>query len=345
MGTKSPNFDPAVFHQIPALVKPYQLPNTRKAIAQILSSFLPFIAIWVLMYLTMGISIWLTWGLALVNAFFLVRIFIIQHDCGHQSFTGSRTANDIIGQICSFLSFIPYRYWAKSHNFHHGHNGILWEHRDIGDIQTYTVSEYQSMSWFNRTKYKLFRSFPILFIIGPMWYILINNRLPLIRLKGWERAHRALLLNNLYLVLIHSAIVALLGYKALLFVHLPILVLFGVIAIWFFYIQHQHETTYKQWKDRWDYVVAAIQGSTYYQLPKLFHWLTGNIGYHHIHHLNPLIPNYQLAKCHHENPILDRVANKITFVESLRCIFHKLWDEDQQRMISFREFRRLYKNK
>lgn len=343
MGTINKQYDPALLKQLPGIVKAYQIPNTKKAVIQVINSFGPFIAIWAAMYLLIDVSIWLTFGLAVVNAFFLVRIFIIQHDCGHQSFTPNRKANDLIGQACSFLSFIPYRYWAKAHNFHHGHNGILWEYRDIGDINTLTVNEFRALSWRNRMIYIVYRSFPVLFLIGPMWYIMVNNRLPLIRMKGWEHAHRALLLNNIYLVLIHAGIVALLGFKALLYVHLPILVAFGVIAIWFFYVQHQHEMTYKQWKDRWDYIVAAVQGSSFYNLPKMFHWLTGNIGYHHIHHLNSLVPNYELARCHNENPVFDELANKITFWQSLRCVFHKLWDEDQGKMITFREFYRRYK--
>jgi omega-6 fatty acid desaturase (delta-12 desaturase) len=147
------------------------------------------------------------------------------------------------------------------------------------------------------------------------------------------------------LVGLHVGIILLLGYKAFLMVHLPILLFFAVIAIWFFYVQHQHETSYKAWKDQWDYIRAAVQGSTFYTLPKIFHWLTGNIGYHHIHHLNPLVPNYQLARCHKENPILDQVANKIGFIESLRCMFNKLWDEEQERMITYREYFRKYRTK
>jgi acyl-lipid omega-6 desaturase (Delta-12 desaturase) len=333
-----PYYDPKVLQQLPGIVKAYQLPDTRKATIQIFNSFLPFVAIWAAMYLLLDVSIWLTLALGAVNAFFLVRIFIIQHDCGHQSFTANRKANDIIGQVCSVISFMPYRYWAKSHNFHHGHNGILWEHRDIGDINLLTVKEFKALSRFEKIRYALFRSFPVLFIIGPAWYLLIQNRFPLIRLKGWEHAHKALMRHNLLLVGFYVLMIVLLGYKAFLLVHLPILLFFAIIAIWFFYVQHQHETTYKEWKDKWDYIRAAVQGSTYYKLPRLFHWLTGNIGYHHIHHLNPLVPNYQLARCHHENPILDRLANAITFRQSLRCMFNKLWDDDQGRMITFREY-------
>lgn len=348
MGEMRQTYDPAVLKQLPAIVKAYQLPNTRKAIWQMITSFGPFVAIWVAMYLMVAlfnVPFWYVLPLAILNGFFLVRIFIIQHDCGHQSFTTSRKANDVIGQICSFVSFIPYRYWAKSHNFHHGHNGVLWEHRDIGDIDLLTVNEFKALPRWQKIRYALFRSAPVLFVLGPIWYIFVNNRLPRIRMKGWEHARRALIVNNLLLVLIYAALVWLLGFEALLLVHLPIIAAFGVIAIWFFYVQHQHETAYKQWKDRWDYIRAAVQGSTYYKLPRLFHWLTGNIGYHHIHHLNPLVPNYELARCHKENPILDKVANSITFVESLKCVFNKLWDEDQQRMISFREYKRRYGKK
>jgi len=342
---KLPNYDPALLQRLPAIVKAYQLPDTKKAVVQILNTFLPFVAIWTAMYLLLDVSVWLTLGLAVVNAFFLVRIFIIQHDCGHQSFTTSRKANDIIGEICSLLSFMPYRYWAKSHNFHHGHNGILWEHRDIGDINLLTVNEFKSLSRLDKVRYLLFRSAPILFVIGPAWYLLVHSRFPLIKMKGWEHARRSLLKHNLLLLAVHVGIILLLGYEAFVFVHLPILLFFAIIAVWFFYVQHQHETTYKQWKDKWDYIRAAVQGSTYYKLPKWMHWLTGNIGYHHIHHLNPLVPNYQLARCHNENPVLDAVANKITFWQSLRCVFNKLWDEEQERMISFREYFKKYGKK
>lgn len=341
MGTvKVSNYDPAILQRLPAIVKAYQLPDTKKAVIQILNSFLPFVAIWIAMYLLIDVSFWATLALAFVNAFFLVRIFIIQHDCGHQSFTANRKVNDIIGEICSIISFMPYRYWAKSHNFHHGHNGILWEHRDIGDINLLTVNEFKNLSRFQKIRYGIFRSAPVLFLIGPAWYLLIQNRFPVIRLKGWEHAHKALLKHNLILAAFYVGLIWVLGFEAFLMVHLPILLFFAVIAVWFFYVQHQHETTYKQWKDKWEYIRAAVQGSTFYNLPKLMHWLTGNIGYHHIHHLNPLVPNYELARCHHENPVFDQVANKITFWQSLRCVFNKLWDEEQERMISFREYLR-----
>ncbi len=332
------HYNDNIYKELPAIVRQYQLPNTRKAIGQIITSFLPFFAIWVLMYFLLEVSPWLTISLALVNAFFLARIFIIQHDCGHQSFTSSRIANDILGALSSFLTFIPYKYWAKSHNFHHGHNGQLWEHRDIGDINTLTVKEFDALSRFKKLQYMIFRSAPVLFGIVPIIYIFINNRIPMIKQKGWEFANRSLWWNNLFLLLIHSVIIFFLGWQAFLLVHLPIIVAFGTISFWFFYIQHQHEVTYKAFKDKWDYLKASMEGSSYYKLPKIGHWLSGNIGYHHIHHLNAQVPNYELPRCHHENPIFDELARSITFVESLKCLYHRLWDEDGGKMITWREY-------
>jgi omega-6 fatty acid desaturase (delta-12 desaturase) len=331
------------YQELPAIVRRYQLPNKRKATIQILNSFLPFFAIWVAMYLFRDVSGWLIAALAVVNAFFMVRIFIIQHDCGHQSFLRSRKANNIIGVVCSMITFIPYKYWAKNHLYHHGHNGILDQNRAIGDINTLTVNEYRALSRTKQLQYAVFRSAPVLFLIGPLVYIFYNNRFPIIRLKGWEIVNRALLWNNLLLLATYSTLVYLLGWSAFLLVQLPILMAFGTIALWFFYIQHQHEYTYKAWKNNWDNLRASIQGSSYYKLPRLFHWLSGNIGYHHIHHLNSLVPNYELARCHHENPIFDQVANTLTFWQSLHCIYNKLWDEDKEKMIGWREYSNMQK--
>ena len=173
----------------PQKVKDYQVPDKKKAIIQILNSFLPFIGLWILMYYSLEISYWLTIGLGFINAFFLVRIFIIQHDCGHQSFLKSRKTNNYLGMICSLFSLIPYKYWARSHNFHHAHNGQL-ENRDIGDITVLTVKEYQALSSLQKFQYRLYRMPITMFFIGPLYYILIHNRLPLISLKGWKKKSR-----------------------------------------------------------------------------------------------------------------------------------------------------------
>lgn len=324
----------------PQVVVKYQQSNHTKAIIQMVTTFLPFICIWVLMYFSLEWSYWLTLALAVINAFFMVRIFIIQHDCGHQSFFSKRKANNAIGLICSFFSSVPYKYWSRSHSFHHAHCGQL-EVRDIGDINTLTVREYKALGWAKRLGYRIFRHPVILFIFGPIYYLLVNVRFPLIKLAGWKKIKWSQFFNNVYMLLIYALVGTSVGWQKFFLVHVPIIVIFAIIAIWFFYVQHQHEHTYKQWKENWEYLFSSIKGSTYYKLPKLFQWLTGNIGLHHIHHLSSKIPNYHLQKCADENPVLSKYVTTIGFFESLSFVFNHLWDEDTQRMISFWKFNRL----
>lgn len=323
------------------ITKPYQETDSKKSLIQILNSFLPFLAINIAMYYTLDISYLLTLGLAVVSAFFLVRIFIIQHDCGHMSFYKSRENNDTLGFICSLFTTFPYKYWARSHSFHHAHNGQL-EDRDIGDINTLTVAEFTALSPLKRFGYRLYRHPLILFVVGLGYYLVVPLRFPLIDLKGWEKTKRQQFVNNLILVALYVGMYMLIGVN-FIYVQGPILAFFAVIALWFFYVQHQHEYTYKQWKKNWNYVISAIRGSSYYKLPKLMTWLTGNIGYHHLHHLNSRIPNYNLIKCYDENPLLNKYVNTLTFKESLSCLTSHLWDEENQRMISFRAFYKMQK--
>jgi omega-6 fatty acid desaturase (delta-12 desaturase) len=322
----------------PAMLRKYTKSNPRKAILQMLTSYLPFIGLWIAMYYSLQVSYWLTLGLAVANAFFLVRIFIIQHDCGHKSFFQSKKWNNFIGYVCSFFSTIPFSYWARVHDFHHGHCGQL-ETRDIGDINTLTTDEYKALSPFGRLRYRIFRLPLVTFVIGPAIYMLVNNRLPLVQMKGWKKVYWSQLWNNLGILLAVVLLCWWIGFKKFMLVHVPIIAFFSIIALWFFYVQHQHEHNYKSWKGNWDYLVAAIKGSSFYKLPKVFHWLTGNIGYHHIHHLQPGIPSYNLQACFKENNLINKYVTQVTFWKSLSFMRHKLWDEGEQRMISFREFR------
>lgn len=325
------------------IVNKYQTPNTKIAIWQILNTFLPFIGLWVLMYFSLSVSYWLTLALGLVNALFLVRIFIIQHDCGHQSFTGSRRFNDIVGFICSAVSLIPYKYWAKAHNFHHGHCGQLEpEVRDIGDMPLLTVEEYRTLPRAKRFAYRVFRQ-PLFLLFGAsMFYVFIQCRLPVIKYRGFGVARRSLIISNLFIAAVIGLGIWFFGLANFLKIHLPIVMFFSVMAFFAFYIQHQHEQAYKKWKDEWNFVIGALKGSTYWKLPRVFQWFTGNIGIHHIHHLSSLIPNYNLQRCKDENPILQEHVTVVTFSESLKLFLNKLWDEQQQRMITFSEYRRLY---
>ncbi len=322
------------------IVKPYQKPSTKKAVIQLLNTFLPYLALWVLMYFSLSWSYWITFALALVNGFILARIFIIQHDCGHMSFLKSRKWNKFIGWICSFFSTIPFGYWAAVHNFHHGHSGQL-ELRDIGDVPMLTSEEFRQRSPLGRLSYRIFRTPFFLFIIVPLGYLVGPMRIPFIRVKSAKKEYLSMLKNNIVLVLVYVGLGFLLGWKAFFLVQLPIVGIFMIIAFWFFYVQHQHEETYKRWKENWSFLVASIRGATYYKLPKVFQWLSGNIGFHHIHHLSARIPNYNLERCAKENPILQKYVTTMTFRDSLKCIFNKLWDEQEQRMITFREFYRL----
>ncbi len=311
--------------------------NSVKATIQILNTFLPFIGIWILMYISLDYSYWLTLLLGIINSFFLVRIFIIQHDCGHRTFLNNNFARNAVGYVCSLFSTIPYHYWAKSHHIHHSHNGQL-DLRDIGDINTLTVKEFKESSKLQRFGYRVYRSFPVMFVLGPVYYVLIHNRLPMIKMEIFKNEKWRLLLNNVVLIGIFLALGYWLGWYKFLMTHMTIIVLFSIIAIWFFYVQHQHEEAYKQWKDKWDYLTAAIRGSTYYKLPVVFNWLTGNIGIHHIHHLNPAIPNYNLQQALAENQWINQYTTILTFWKSLKLASNKLWDEASQRMITFKEY-------
>jgi len=309
------------------LIQDYQRPNLSKAILQLCTTFLPFIALWVLMYLSVEWSIFITIALGVVNVFFLVRIFIIQHDCGH---------------LCSFFSTIPYKYWAKVHNHHHGHTGQL-EERNIGDINFITVEEYRNRGKWGRFKYRLFRHPLVLFIVAPFFYLMISNRIPSFNLRGWNKVRRTQVFNNLSILLVYLTLGYFLGWAKFFLIQMIMVFGFFCVSFWFFYVQHQHEETYMRWRDNWDYLLASIRGASYYKLPKVFQWLTGNIGLHHIHHLSARIPNYNLEKCMKDNPLFTKYAKTLTFMDSLKTVTLKLYDEERERMISFREFYRLEK--
>lgn len=324
-----------------SIVKRYQTPNLGRAIWQICNTIVPFLSLWVLMYFSLKLkwSYFITMGLGLINGFLLVRVFIIQHDCGHRSFFKNQKANQVVGYILSFFSSIPFKYWAKTHAFHHGHNGQL-EHTNVGDIKTLTVAEYDKLSNGQKFRYRLFRNPVVLFGFGPIYYLLLSCRWPLIQFKGWGNLLYGLTINNVLIGLFYVGLAILIGPVKFLLIQIPILLVFGITAVWFFYVQHQHEETYKQWQEKWDYLLSAIKGSTYYKLPGVVNWFSGNIGFHHIHHLNPSIPNYNLKKCAAENPILQKYTTIISFGESLKCVNHHLWDENDQKMISFWEYRK-----
>jgi omega-6 fatty acid desaturase (delta-12 desaturase) len=326
------------------LLKKYQKSQAGKGIWQLCNSFIPFVLIWLLMLFVMDISYWLTILLAFPAAGFGIRIFIIQHDCGHRSFFKSARANDLCGLFCSIFTFTPYHYWRKKHSIHHKRAGNL-EHRGIGDVYTMTVDEYFRKSRWEKFKYRFYRTPFMLFIIFPTILFLIVYRFPSFKNRDIKNYQFSVYMTSFIISLLIGILIWAVGLKSFLFIQLPITIITSSIGSWLFFIQHQFEDTY--WADDkdWDFYRAALNGSSYYKLPGILQWFTGNIGFHHIHHLSPGIPNYMLEKCQRENPELQEAAKTLTLQTSLKSILLSLWDENQKKLVSFRESKKLVKCK
>jgi len=317
----------------------YQKPSLAKSSWQLCTTFLLFIAILYASYLSLSGPLGWTLLLSMLAGGFVLRIFIIQHDCGHGSFFESRRLNDLVGFLCSAVTLIPYLYWRKQHALHHASNGAL-DHRGHGDMDTITVREYLALSKWQRFKYRFYRNPFVFLLLGPIFFILVVNRCVLDRKKTTAKERRNVYITNAFVAIMFSLAFYALGFEPVLKIALPMFFFAAAGGIWLFYIQHQFEHTYWKWDDEWSYVAAAMQGSSFYKLPKLLQWLTGNIGFHHIHHLNPSVPNYNLELCHDQNPQFQKVVT-ITLWESLQTMFLSVWDETQNRLISFRELRSL----
>jgi len=319
-----------------SLVAKYQQPDLRLSIWQVINSFGGFFLVWALMAATFSVGYWLTLLLSIPAAGFLVRIFIIQHDCGHGSFFKKRKANDYVGVACSLLTMIPYLYWRKSHATHHAHHAEL-EERGIGDIWTLTVDEYWEAPLWKRLVYRVFRNPAFLFVVAPTFNFVILSRLTIGAPNTLRRGEKASVWwTNLALAGLWAVQIAIVGWQAMVLINLPIIVIASTVGTWLFYVQHQFERTYWEHTPQWDYTLAAMHGSSYYKLPRVLQWFTGNIGFHHIHHLSPRIPNYRLEQCHEENELFQRVV-QLTLLDSIATVNLTLWDEERQRLITFRE--------
>ena len=320
------------------LVAKYQNPSAWRSSWQVINTFVPFLLIWYGMVLSLNYGYWLTLALAVPAAGLLVRIFIIQHDCGHGSFFRSRKANDLVGSICGVLTLTPYLYWRKSHAIHHASAGNL-ESRGVGDIYTMTVNEYRQQSRWGRLKYRLYRHPLFMFVIAPTILFVVLYRFPHPDSKSWKRERASVLWTNLAIAAVITGLGLTIGLKAFLLIQAPITVLAATAGTWMFFVQHQFEDTYWAGPEEWNYTRAALQGSSYYRLPKILQWFTGNIGFHHIHHLSPRIPNYLLEQCHAENLMFQQVV-ELTMWTSLQTVFLSLWDEEQQKLVSFRHLKK-----
>jgi acyl-lipid omega-6 desaturase (Delta-12 desaturase) len=287
------------------------------------------------MYLSLALSYWLTLLLAIPTAGLLVRLFIIQHDCGHRSFFRSRRANDLLGAFCGLFTLTPYRLWRRSHSRHHATSGDL-THRGHGDVWVLTVEEYFSRSYIRRLQYRLYRHPLFLFVIGPSLLFIVEQRFTYNVPRNWQRERESVHITNLGILVALIAAWCTIGLATFLLVHLPIILIAASIGSWLFFVQHQYEQAYWQPHDRWDFFRSAFEGSSYYRLPRLLQWFTGNIGFHHIHHLESRIPNYNLPACFAAVPELRRSVT-LSLRDSMRCSRLKLWDEQLQRMVTFRE--------
>ncbi len=313
----------------------YRKPALRKSVWQLVDTVIPYLALWGLMIWSLNVSYWITLALAVVAAGFLVRVFIIFHDCGHGSFFRSRRANRFWEFVTGVLVFTPYRQWRHKHALHHATSGDL-DRRGTGEIWTLTVQEYLEASRWKRFSYRLARNPFVLFIVAPLFVFLVQQRFPS-RAVG-RRERRGVYWTNGVLLAIVTLMSLTIGIKAYLLIQLPVMMLAATAGVWLFYVQHQFEDV--QWKrrDDWDYAEAALRGSSYYELPRILQWFTGNIGFHHIHHLSPAIPNYNLERCHRENPMFQEVE-PVTLGSSMKSFSFRLWDEQRQKLVGFSRLR------
>jgi len=319
------------------IVARYQRPALGRGIWQLVNTLVPYVALWFLMDLSQGISLWLTAGLALLTAGFMVRLFIIFHDCGHGSFFKSRKANDILGFITGVLTFTPYYHWRWEHALHHSTSGDL-DRRGTGDVWTLTVQEYLSASRWKRFTYRLARNPIILFVLAPAFLFLVKQRFA--AAKAPVRERRSVYWTNLALLAMATGLGCLFGLKMFLLIQVGILMAAGTAGVWLFYVQHQFEGVYWERSEQWDYCTAALKGSSFYKLPKILQWFSGNIGFHHIHHLSPRIPNYNLEKCHQAEPLFQTVK-PITLFASLKSFTFRLWDEQRRKLVGYRAAKNL----
>lgn len=327
--------------QLRKQVAPYEKSNLKASVWQLTNTLVPFFILWILAYQSLSVSYFLTLGISVIAAGFLVRTFIIFHDCCHHSFFKNRKANKILGTITGVLTLFPYSQWAHDHSVHHATSSNL-DKRGTGDIWVMTVDEYLEASAFKRLQYRLYRNPLVMFGLGPIYSFLIMNRFNRKEARKAERLNTYL--TNLIIALVVAVLCLVIGWKSFLLVQAPIFLISGTLGIWLFYVQHTFEDSYFEEDKHWEYVRAAVEGSSFYKLPKLLQWLTGNIGYHHVHHLSPRVPNYMLEEVHNNTAPLQNVPT-ITLSTSLSSLKFRLWDEQQKKFVTYKAIKSMAKEK
>ncbi|QHO75525.1 fatty acid desaturase [Bradyrhizobium sp. CCBAU 051011] len=317
------------------LLARYSEPNSARGVFELVITVVPFIVIWALMWVALDHGYWIGLLLVVPAAGFLVRLFMIQHDCGHGSFFFGRLANDWVGRAIGVVTLTPYDLWRRSHARHHASSGNL-DRRGIGDIDTLTVHEFRSRPRWGQILYRLYRHPIVMFGVGPSYMFILQHRLPIGMMRGGWMPWLSAMSTNTAIAILVAAMIWLVGFGPFLLIHLPIMVLAASIGVWLFFVQHQFEDTSWSNEELWSFHDAALHGSSHYHLPAIFRWFTANIGVHHVHHLCSRIPCYRLPEVLWDHPELAAVG-RITVFQSFRCVRMALWDEMGQRLISFEE--------
>ncbi|HEX2992194.1 MAG TPA: fatty acid desaturase [Anaerolineales bacterium] len=312
------------------IVSKYAYPETWRSLWQIANSLVPFLLMWYVMYRSLEVGYWLTLLLAVPTAGFMVRCFIIFHDCCHGSFFRSIKANDRLGLVLGVLVLTPYYEWKHDHAIHHATAGDL-DRRGIGDVYTMTVEEYLAAPWYKKVGYRIMRNPLILFTVGATIVFAITHRFW--RPGAGKRERSSVVWTDLAIAGVVGWLVLEIGWAAFLMVELPVLLIACGAGVWLFYVQHNFDPTYWERHQNWDFFNAGMDGSSFYKLPKVLQWFTGNIGFHHIHHLSPRIPNYKLEKCHNENPVFQ--IEPLTIRKSMKSLFFRLWDEREKMLVGW----------
>ncbi len=317
------------------LVAHYREPSCARSTVELVITAGPLVILWILMWTALGTGYWVCLLLAVPAAGFLVRLFMIQHDCGHGAFFRHRGVNDWVGRVIGVLTLTPYDFWRYSHALHHANSGNL-DHRGFGDIDTLTVREFLALSRWRQLLYRLYRHPIVMFGVGPAYLFILRHRLPVGLMRNRWNFCPSTMATNLAIAALATTMIWLVGVGPFLLVQVPITLLAGSIGVWLFYVQHQFEDTYWAYDSGWNFHAAALHGSSHYDLPIALRWFTANIGVHHVHHLCSRIPFYRLPRVLRDHPQL-AVVGRLRFFQSLRCVRMVLWDERRQRLISFRE--------
>jgi omega-6 fatty acid desaturase (delta-12 desaturase) len=320
------------------IVARYGVPDPKRSVLELLATGVPFLLLWALMLFCLErYGYWACLPLALPTAGFLVRLFMVQHDCGHGSFFRRRATNDWIGRVLGVLTLTPYDYWRRTHAVHHATTGNL-DRRGLGDVHLLTLAEYRGLPRWRRVAYRLSRNPLVLLGLGPLYLFVLKYRLPVGLMRDGKRVWISAMATNLAIASVVSGLGALVGIRDLLLIQLPVTLLAGSIGVWLFYVQHQFEGTYWARENGWSFHAGALQGATYYHLPAVLRWFTANIGIHHVHHLASRVPSYRLPEVLADHPEL-RDVSRLSVRDSLKCFRLALWNEESCRLVAFRELR------